>query len=57
MRPDALLRIARRNDVHLPARSEQDLADLYMFRDFRHFIEIYLITVRALRTKRISAKS
>lgn len=50
VRPAALLEIARRNDVALPVDSVEGLADLYRFRDFAHFIEIWLMTTSALRT-------
>jgi aminodeoxyfutalosine deaminase len=52
VRPRLLLRIARRNDARLPVRTERELRELYRFRDFRHFIEIYTLTVNALRTER-----
>ena len=48
--PD-LLRIARRNDVELPAANEVELAQLYAFRDFEHFIELWLMTTHAIRTE------
>lgn len=46
VRPDLLRRIARRNDVRLPAGLR------YAFRDFAHFIEMYTLTVTALRSER-----
>jgi aminodeoxyfutalosine deaminase len=52
VRPELLLRIARRNDVRLPVDTEDDLRRLYEFRDFAHFIEIYSLTINALRTER-----
>jgi aminodeoxyfutalosine deaminase len=52
VRPHALLEIARRNDVMLPAESAQELAGLYEFRDFRHFLTVWLLTTGALRTER-----
>lgn len=51
VRPEALLEMARRNDQPLPAASVEELADLYRFRDFAHFIEIWSMTTRALRTE------
>jgi aminodeoxyfutalosine deaminase len=50
VRPATLLQIARRNDVPLPAESVEGLAELYRFRDFAHFIEVWLMTTAALRT-------
>jgi aminodeoxyfutalosine deaminase len=49
VRPATLLEIARRNDYPLPANSEEELAALYDFRDFAHFIEIWVLTTNALR--------
>jgi aminodeoxyfutalosine deaminase len=50
VRPNTLLEIARRNDYALPADTEEGLAELYDFRDFTHFIEIWVLTTNALRT-------
>jgi aminodeoxyfutalosine deaminase len=50
VRPRTLLEIARRNDYPLPVDTEEDLAALYDFRDFNHFIEIWVLTTNALRT-------
>jgi aminodeoxyfutalosine deaminase len=47
VRPDTLRAIARRNDYPLP----EDLESLYRFRDFRHFIEVWVLTTNALRTE------
>ena len=50
VRPGTLLRIARRNGVALPATSVEELTGLYEFRDFSHFLQIWLMTTGALRT-------
>jgi aminodeoxyfutalosine deaminase len=50
VRAATLLQIARRNGVSLPADSVEGLADLYEFRDFRHFLEVWELTTCALRT-------
>jgi aminodeoxyfutalosine deaminase len=50
VRPRTLLEIARRNDYALPAETEEGLAELYDFRDFAHFIEVWILTTNALRT-------
>jgi aminodeoxyfutalosine deaminase len=47
--PETLLRIARRNDYPLGVDSEQALRDLYRFRDFDHFIDVWILTSNALR--------
>src|SRR5689334_18502702 len=50
VRPATLLEIARRNDYSLPAETEEGLAELYDFRDFAHFIEVWILTTNALQT-------
>ena len=52
VRPAALLQIARRNGVALPADSEAELAALYEFRDFPHFLQVWMMTTSALQTER-----
>ncbi len=49
MRPGVLLALARRNRVELPAADEAGLRDWFRFRDFEHFVEIYLTCSRCLR--------
>jgi len=51
VRARTLLQIARRNGVALPADSVEGLAALYEFRDFAHFLEVWLLTTGALRTE------
>jgi aminodeoxyfutalosine deaminase len=51
VRPHTLLEIARRNDYPLPADTVEGLAELYAFRDFRHFIEVWILTTNALQTE------
>jgi len=46
VKPQTLREIARRNDYALP----DDLESLYVFRDFRHFIEVWVLTTNALQT-------
>jgi aminodeoxyfutalosine deaminase len=50
VRAPTLLEIARRNDYELPADTVEGLASLYEYRDFEHFIEIWILTTNALRT-------
>jgi aminodeoxyfutalosine deaminase len=47
VRSDTLRAIAERNDYALP----DDLESLYRFRDFAHFIEVWILTTNALRTE------
>jgi aminodeoxyfutalosine deaminase len=51
VRPPALLEIARRNGIHLGVESEPALRDLLRFRDFEHFIEMWLLTTAVVRTE------
>jgi aminodeoxyfutalosine deaminase len=51
VRPETLLEIARRNDYALPADTVEGLAPLYDYRDFAHFIEVWILTTNALRTE------
>ena len=48
VRPGTLRAIAKRNDYALP----DDLESLYAFRDFAHFIEVWILTTNALRRPR-----
>ena len=47
VRAPTLKEIARRNDYALP----DDLESLYRFRDFRHFIDVWILTTNALQTE------
>ena len=50
VRPKTLLEIARRNDYALPATTEEGLEALYHFRDFAHFLEVFMLVAHALST-------
>ncbi|HET8661335.1 MAG TPA: adenosine deaminase [Micromonosporaceae bacterium] len=50
IRPATLLAIARRNGQPLPADTVDELARLYEFTDFAHFIEVWILTTNCLRT-------
>jgi len=52
VRPARLLEIARRNDVRLPAKTEAGLARFCRFKDFDHFIRVWIKTSKALRHER-----
>ncbi len=49
VRAHTLLEIARRNDYALPADTVEGLEELYRFTDFRHFIEVWILTTNALK--------
>ena len=51
MRPAALIEIADRNGVALPAHDVDALAELYRFRDFDHFIELWMMTTHVIQTE------
>lgn len=50
VRPETLLAIARRNGVALPADTVEGLQEFFAYRDFAHFIQVWIATTRALRT-------
>jgi aminodeoxyfutalosine deaminase len=49
VRPPTLIEIARRNEFALPATTVEGLQALFEFRDFRHFVEIWILTTNALQ--------
>jgi aminodeoxyfutalosine deaminase len=49
VQPGTLLEIARRNGETLPVETEDELRELYRFRDFDHFIEVWILTTNVLR--------
>jgi len=50
VRPRTLLELAERHGVRLPASNEEELQRYYSFRDFDHFIEVYVEVNQCLRT-------
>jgi len=50
VQPETLLEISRRNDYALPCTTAAELRELYEFRDFAHFIDVWVLTTNALRT-------
>ena len=51
IQPETLLAIAKRNGEKLPADTVEGLRELYRFRDFDHFIEVWILTTNCLRTE------
>lgn len=49
MGPETLLALARRHRVELPAGDEAGLREWFRFRDFEHFVEVYLACSACLR--------
>ena len=50
VRPETLLKLAKRHQVALPVDDIDGLRKWYNFRDFNHFIEIYMTISSCLRT-------
>lgn len=50
IRPETVLELAGRNDVPLPYSTSDDLKGWFAFRDFDHFIEVYVAITKCLRT-------
>ncbi len=50
VRPTTLLTLAERNGITPPAPDEAGLREFFQFRDFPHFIEVYIAVVSCLRT-------
>lgn len=50
IRAATLLDIARRNNLSLPADDVDGLRALYEFTDFKHFIDVWILTTNCLRT-------
>ena len=50
IRPETLLKLARRHAVRLPADTVEGLHEWYAFTDFPHFVEIYVTISRCLKT-------
>ena len=48
IRPETAVRLAQRHGVELPAQDTDELAALFRFRDFDHFIEVFLIVTGVL---------
>jgi aminodeoxyfutalosine deaminase len=50
VRPAALIAIAERNGLTLPTHDVDALTEMYRFRDFDHFIELWMMTTHVIRT-------
>lgn len=50
VRPETLLKLARRHDIAIPARTADELWTWYSYRDFDHFISIYDVICECFRT-------
>jgi len=50
IQPATVIELARRNRVSLPAENVEELRQRFVFRDFDHFIESFLLGVNCLKT-------
>lgn len=50
IRPETVLKLAKRNGVALPADSVEGLREWYTFRDFPHFVEVYVAVTKCIQT-------
>ena len=48
--PETVYAMAARNRVALPAASLEEWRQFYRFRDFDHFVEVYVLATRAMQT-------
>lgn len=50
IRPETVLQLARKHGVDLPAHDVEGLRHWYAFRDFPHFVEVYIAVSRCIKT-------
>src|SRR5687767_7434091 len=50
IQPKTLLQLAHKNGIELPAKDVEGLRDWYRFKNFPHFIEIYLKASTCIQT-------
>src|SRR2546423_1048093 len=50
IQPVTVLALAQRNKVSLPVASGAELVQLFVYRDFEHFIEMFVMVTRCLKT-------
>ena len=50
IRPGTVLELAKRNGVKLPHDTLEGLREWYRFRDFPHFVEIYVAVSKCIQT-------
>ncbi|RYG30803.1 hypothetical protein EON81_24205, partial [bacterium] len=47
--PKTVLALAEANGIALPARTLPELEEFYRFRDFAHFVEVYVAVSKCIR--------
>lgn len=50
IRPETVLELSRKNNVPLPASDLAGLRDWYRFRDFPHFVDVYIAITKCIKT-------
>ena len=50
IRPETVLKLAKKNGVSLPADTVEGLRQWYSFRDFPHFVEVYVSVSQCIKT-------
>ncbi len=50
IRPETVLALAKKNDVSLPADTLEGLRQWYEFRDFSHFVDVYVAITKCIKT-------
>ncbi|GHO42566.1 adenosine deaminase [Ktedonospora formicarum] len=50
IRPETMLELAKRNSVALPVQGVEELRQWFKYRDFEHFIQIFVTATRCLKT-------
>lgn len=48
--PEVYWELARKNNIQLPAKSLEEFKSFFVFRDFNHFIEVFVASIAALQT-------
>jgi adenosine deaminase len=50
IRPETVLELSRKNNVPLPASDLPSLREWYRFRDFPHFVDVYVAITKCIKT-------
>lgn len=50
IKPETVLKLAKRNGIDLPADSVEGLRDWYRFVDFPHFVQVYVAVSKTIKT-------
>ncbi len=50
IQPETLLRLAERNKIDLPAKDITGLREWFQFRDFPHFVDVYVAASKCIKT-------